>query len=294
VSKSLYLCTNCRKQIEQAHKVLFVDQSRNNGFCSEDCIVEYLTPMMESFENEEIVNRETVGINFSEGFEDLFQDQAIFHQVLYNPDKIFKFKNQIGNEFYTHFFELAEHKATYIIITTYYNNEPSFVYFKTITRSKELINVYSVGEAIDSVVSESLPEEIEAELEDNISLPKELMEDIEMKKSEYLAKLLEARDEADVPFEKFPDYDEYLPLVLEEPDEIYEQEDESGDDIKVYIKSFKSNKLTFFYIVLCIEIEIKELENQNALMPILGFPSQDTNLYKEYAIGNRITEMTKN
>ena len=298
MAKSLYLCTNCRKKIDDAHKVLFIDQSRNLGFCNESCIVEYMTPVMESFENEEIVLREDLSIQFSEGFEDLFQDEKLFNQVLYNPDSIFKDKNKLGHEFYTHIYKIPNMDASYVIIASYYNQEPSFVFFKTITASQGLIDAYTRGEKIDSIVDDALnKQDIDVELEndeDNISLPKELLEDIEMKKSEYLAKLLEARSEEDVPFEKFPEYDEYLPLVLDEPDEIYEQEDETGDELKVYIKSFKSNKMTFFYIVLCIEIEIPEIENQNAMLPVLGFPSQDKELYKAYAFGNRLTEMTKN
>lgn len=295
VSKSLYLCTNCRKKIDEAHKVLFVDQSQNNGFCCEDCIVEYMTPVMESFENQEIKRREELNIPFSEGLEDYFQDKNLFHQVLYNPDNVYKFTNKLGHVFYTHIYQMQNIDAKYLLVTTYYNNEPSFVYFKTITNSEELIQKYTKGEEVNVLANEIPTRQSELEeVEDNITLPKELMEDIEMKKSEYLAKLLETRDEEDVPFEKYPEYDEYLPLALEEPDEIYEQVDEAGDDIKVYIKSFKSNKTTFFYIVLCLEIELPEMENQNALLPILGFPSQDTGLYKEYAVGNRITEMTKN
>lgn len=294
LSKSLYLCTNCRKKIEHSHQILFVDQSKNAGYCSEDCILEFLTPLMESFENEEIVKRDELGLNFSEGFEDIFQDQNLFHQVLYNPDDIRKHTNQLGHEFYTHFKFNEDIEATFIIITSYYNNEPSFVYFKTITKSKDLIKLY----AKDSVNIEKIEKEevfeIEDELQDQVSLPKDLLEDIEMKKSEYLAKLLESRDEEDVPFEKFPEYDDYLPLALEEPDEIFEQNDEAGDDIKVFIKSFKINSNTFFYIVLCVEIDIPEADGQRAILPILGFPSQDSNLYKEYATGNRITEMTKN
>lgn len=272
-----------------------MDQSRNNGYCSEDCIVEFLTPVMESFENEEIVKREELGIQFSEGFEDYFQDQMLFQKILYKPDVIRHHTNQLGHEFYTHFLTIEEIGATFIIIASYYNNEPSFVYFKTITQSEDLIAYYAKDKILSHEISDNEDHEIDdEEIEDQISLPKELMEDIEMKKSEYLAKLLESRSEEDVPFEKFPDYDDYLPLVLEEPDEIFEQTDDTGDEIKVYIKSFKSNSKTFFYIVLCLEIEIPETDGQKAILPILGFPSQDSNLYKEYAIGNRLTEMTKN
>jgi hypothetical protein len=299
LSKNKHLCTNCKKIINDASKVLFVDQSRMLGYCCESCIVSFNTPLMESFENDEIEFREKLNLPLSELHNELYQDSIMLDKLLYEPEEVYEFVNHIGIKYYTHIskFKHEEQEYFYIIIASYFNNSPAFIYFKLITEYADLADKYREGNPYDisqPVSPEINAQELEAGEQAELTLPEAVVEDIEMKKSEYLAKLLEARSEEDVPFEKFPEYDEYLPMVLDEPDEIFSQTDESGDDVKVFIKSFKINKTTFFYIAICIEIELPEFEDQKALLPVLGFPSQDSQLYKEYAFGEKLSQMTKN
>lgn len=297
MSKNKHLCTNCKKVLKDSSKILFVDQSRTLGYCSEACIVKFHEPIMESFENEEIEFREDLNLGLTENCKSLYQDSELLDSILYEPDEIYEYKNNIGIKFYTHIkkFEYEGTEYFYIIITSYFNNTPAFIYFKLITEFPELAHVYRDGKQYDK--SQAVQPDINAqEVEETaeLTLPEDVVEDIEMKKSEYLAKLLESRKDEDVPFEKFPDYDEYLPMVLDEPDEIFSQTDDSGDPVKVFIKSFKINSTTFFYIAICIEIDIPEFDDQKALLPVLGFPSQDSELYKEYAYGEKLSQMTKN
>jgi hypothetical protein len=296
LSKNKHLCTNCQKLIPDLNKVLYVDQSRMLGFCSESCIVGFHGPLMENFENEELARREELNLPYTEFYKSLYQNKELLDKALYYPNKVYEYKNNVGTKFYTHFYEFEEdgNQLFYLLISSYFNNTPAFIYFKLITEHRELAESYIEGTEINK---EDLVEDlmgVEEEVTHEISLPEDVVEDIEMKKSEYLAKLLETRSEEDVPFENFPEYDEYLPMVLDEPDEIYSQTDESGDDVKVFIKSFKIKKQTFFYIAICIEVALPELEEQKALLPVLGFPSHDANLYKEYAYGEKLNQMTKN
>jgi len=300
LSKNKHLCTNCQKILNKTPEILYVDQSRMLGYCSEKCILEFNAPLMESFENEEMDLREETGIPYTEDYKDLFLDEELLHKVLYRPHEVWKYKNLVGSEFYTHLYKFNDKNGKelhYIIIASYFDNSPSFIYFKSITQYPEFVEHYKVDkklEASDLIKESTSKDDYEDLPGEEISIPEDVVEDIEMKKSEYLAKLLEARKEEDVPFEKFPEYDEFLPLVLDEPDEIYSQEDDHGDNVKVYIKSFKIKKNTFFYIAICIEIDIPEMENHKALLPVLGFPSQDSELYKEYAFGERLSQVTKN
>ena len=251
---------------------------------------------MESFEREEIERREEVGAALGEGLAPMYQNHEFFQKALYSPDEVWLAKNGIGEEFYTHIARINkdEDAFTFIVICSYFDNEPSFVYFKCLTKNENLVESYREKSLVDSL--KSAPEEIqeEAAKEDEIQLPPEVMEDLELKKSEYLASLLQNRSEEDIPFENFGDYDEFMAKSLEDPDEVFTKEDEAGDKIRTYIKSFKVRGQVFYYVVVCISVPLKELENQEALLPVIGFPSTDQTLYKEYAVGERYSDIIKN
>ncbi len=299
MSKKLILCSECRKTIAHGDKALFVDQSSSRPFCSEKCIMDYHAPHMESFEREEIERRESVGAELDEGLAPMYQNHEYFQKALYSPDEVWIAKNGIGEEFYTHIARVNKEKNpfTYIVVCSYFDNEPSFVYFKCLTKNENLVESYREQSLLDPselVKSKPAEEEEEALKEDEIKLPPEVMESLELKKSEYLANLLQIRSDEDIPFERFTEYDEYTSKSLEDPDEIFTREDEAGDKIRTYIKSFKVSGQVFYYVVVCISVPIKELDNQEALLPVIGFPSTDQALYKEYAIGERYSDIIKN
>ena len=64
------------------------------------------------------------------------------------------------------------------------------------------------------------------------------------------------------------------------------------DIINTFIKSFKVNELSFFYVVLALQCG--STSDEVALLPIIGFPSIDTELYPKYATGKKVNEVLKN
>lgn len=302
VSKNLILCSECRCDIDNADKALFVDQSSNRPFCSEKCIMDFHVPHMESFERQELSRREDVGADLDEGLAPMYQHHELFQKALYQPDEVWFEKNGVGEEFYTHISRVEKDgdNFTYIVICSYFNNEPSFVYFKCLTRNENLVNLYKEKSlrkpnSIRSYDIESdASEEVEESTQDEVQIPPEALEDLELKKSEYLASLLENRSDSDIAFEDFTKYDEYMSLTIEDADEVYAMVDEAGDKVRTYIKSFKNNDEAFYYVVVCITIALKELDGQEALLPVIGFPSTDHELYKNYAVGERSSDMIKN
>jgi len=124
------------------------------------------------------------------------------------------------------------------------------------------------------------------ELLDDIQLPAEIVEDIDLKKSELLAELLERRKDSDIPFEDFPAFDDYLSLTLDDADDEFHSEDKAGDDIIIFIKSFKKENKAFFYIAICLQVTIPTTSDI-ALLPVLSFPSTDESLYTHYAVGEK-------
>lgn len=299
MTKKLYFCTACRKKVNKIENLLFVEESKR-GFCSEACIINFFSPYMEAFDKEELKQRELLGLNSSEGDIGIYQDKNLFEKVLYTPTEIWLEKNEIGEEFYTHILKINE-EDYFIVICTYYEGEPAFVYFKTITKSLKLLKYYQREVYLDqNDINKNIYQsdkgsdlsEGDKELLDEIQLPAEIVEDIDLKKSELLAELLERRSDTDIPFENYPDYDDYLSLTLDDADDEFQSEDKSGDDIITFIKSFKKDNKAFFYIAICLRVTIPTT-NDIALLPVLSFPSTDESLYTHYAVGekknNRLT-----
>ena len=291
MTKKLYFCAACRKKISKIEELLFVEES-NRGFCCEDCIVDFYSPYMEFFDKEESNLREQLGINISEVDISLYQDRELFEQVLYKPDEVWVDRSELNEKYYTHIYKI-KNNSYFILICSYYENEPAFVYFKTITKSLELIKLYRKSEKIDTEVERTddfqghnSEKDEEVEVLDEVQLPAELIEDIELKKSEHLALLLERRKESDIDFEKYPLYDDYLSLTLEDPDDEFHGKDEAGDHIISFIKSFKKDEKAFFYIAICLQVDIPGTDEM-ALLPVLSFPSDDDDLYTFYAVGDR-------
>jgi hypothetical protein len=287
MSKKLYFCNCCRKKIDQIEDLLFVEESKR-GFCSEDCIVDFFTPYMKSFDREEVSMREAIGIEPGEIDVDLFQDRGYFEDTLYSSAEVWLEKNELQEEFYTHINPIVD-GLFYVLICTYYEGEPSFVFFKTITRSSDLIQYYRRGKPVtnDCNIEDNESDVLsEKSSLDEVSLPAEVVEDIDLKKSEYLADLLERKKETDIPFEEYPLYDDYITLTLDEPDDEYHSEDQAGDKIFTFIKSFQKSGKSFFYIVICLSVDIPDSTN-SALMPVITFPSIDDELYKFYAVGDK-------
>lgn len=272
--------------------------------------MEFHAPYMESFEIEELEERQRLGLGPETDLDAIFTRHDLFQQALNEPEEVWFEKNPIGEEYHTHIARcsLDEKEFFYILVCSYFDDAPSFVFFKCATTDPNLADFYRSGQkrateegtrlmssAAKQLEEAKSPSDIEDEVEESaeVEIPPEALEDLDLKKSEYLAALLQNRKEEDIPFELFTKYDDYLPLTIEDPDEIYSKQDIAGDDIQTYIKSFHAFGESFFYVVLCMKISVKKPEDHEALLPILSFPSNDQELYKDYAIGERIAGALK-
>lgn len=312
-SKKLYFCTSCRKKIAKVQDLLFVEESKR-GFCSESCIVEFFSPYMENYDNEELENRHMLGLESSEVGVETFQDKELFDRILYTPDEVWFEQSELKEEYYTHILKYGPNLNLFYILTcSYFEGEPAFVYFKTVTQDLKLVELYRKGVSMndklyDSEADNDVEEDNSADREgkielqsslkdteilDEVNLPADVVEDLDLKKSEYLAVLLERRKESDIPFEDFLDYDKYIAATLEDADDEFKDEDAAGDLIMTFIKSFQISGESFFYIVSCMEVTIPSL-GQNAMIPILSFPSNDADLYTFYAVGEKKNGKLKN
>lgn len=294
----LYFCENCRIPFESVDQMHFVEDNAGRGFCGEKCILEFYSPYMRALESEEVSVRDALKLPIQEAAIVLASDETYLSQVLDSPDEVWLEVNDLEQEYYTHISKLSfEGKSPYFItVCCYIDKSPSFVFYKTLTESEDLVNHYRRGTcvkrngtSVDVIASEPAVHEV---LDQAVSA--ELAELAESKKSILLAHLLESRREFDIPFEQFMDYESYVESVMENPDEAYQWEDDEGDILYNFIRTFQKGTTTFYYVVIAIEHKQEMSDGDRVIFPVVGFPSIDENLYQNYIKGKRIKQHLEN
>lgn len=284
--KSTFFCESCRKIVNDISQLYFVEENSDRGFCSEECIKDFYRPIMKFLEQEETVFRKELNLEDEEHLLHLFGKEKLLENAISNPDEKWLLVNDVDQKFITHFYKFSHEgiQTFLILICTYIEDEPSFVYYRTITQEKDLIAKYQ-REFLLEVEEENKLTSQESEI------PTEFFEMLETKKSSLLAEHLVLRKESDITFEEFYHYEKFLESTMKSPDEVYQIEDDEGDDLYVYIKSFLELDKTFFYIVLAYKYKSKK---DSVFVPALGFPSNDKELYPHYAKGISLKDQIKN
>lgn len=320
----LYFCTRCRKKISTLEEVLLVEGNLPRGFCSEVCIHDFFTTLVDYFEEFEADRRVELKIEDEDCLK-FREDEAFFNKTIEKPTEIFLSRNEFGEEIYTFLNSMNAPSGDviyFIVVCLVYERTPSFIILNTCTTSDVLLKDFQIGERVSNLDyytkgevslnpgltgdsgasnkgkdSQSIEDEYEGDLDEKklteISLDTQLQEELELKKSSYLAKLMGDMGESDIGIENFPMYERFVEPTLMEADEIYEREDDEGDVIITYIKSFAENNSSFFYLVLCLK-KPHEKNGEELILPIISFPSVDAQLYKKYKEGEQISGIIKN
>lgn len=261
----IYCCTECKKIIQTLPELLFVEENSNKGFCSEECIEFYYSPMLKYYEINLYQLRSKLDL-LSESFSFELSDHDLIEEVIRAPSEIWRTENELHEEIFSYIRHFNQ--ASVVILCTVLSNDPSFIFLSTITNSEKLLAEFRQGERIVKITE---------------SLTDEIIQDLESKKSHFIADLLSKRLDNDIPFENFPSYEYCLTHTLESPDEVFEFKDREGDFLQTYIKSFNRNNKNFFYIIITFNN-----------MTILAFPTEDMNLYGEFRVGKQISSNLKN
>lgn len=281
--KELYFCENCRKKLDDLSQIHFVEENSDRGFCSEECILSFYRPFMQELEKEESLVRRKYNLPENEGHNEILGSEHYLNLALSNPHEVWVVENELEQKFYTHILDITvdSHIFHFILICTYVDNSPSFVFYRTLTCSDEIVRYYQRDKQITN----------ETDVKNNDSknqfeIPEEILEEIELKKSTFLAHILQLRSDEDISLEDFYNYDNYLESTLSDPDEIYEYIDEDQEVLKIYLKSYVIEGNSFFYVAVLMSVE--DETHVELSLPILGFPSSDQNLYKYFATGKRL------
>ena len=284
----LYYCTECKTIENSLENLLFVEEKSAKGFCSEDCIEDFYRPLIRHFEGIELSLRKKMGIE-SEQIEFNFSNNQFTEEVISTSDEVWRVNNELDESIFSYIKYYPN--FTGVVVCKMYNGEASFVFLCTATRSRELLTEFRAGEQMTDSNLVSNDEEIPEDFSDEDF---NFMQLLENKKSKLLAELLEKRNDDDIPFENFMDYEYCYPETLDNPDEVFENRDNDGDSFFIYIKSFIKNGNNFFYIISCLKRKESEDLPEVNVFPVLAFPTNDMNLYSEFRIGKKISGLLKN
>ncbi len=288
LKESFYFCNNCKKIVKDPEDLYFVESSLPRGFCSEICIKEFYSPIVDYYEKCEEDLRKKHGCAV-ENLSDFISDPAFLERLFSSPDEIWQSKNAIGEEvfsFVSKFESEGDGEFFLISLCLVFENKPSFIFLVTATKEKALLNEFRIGKEL-----EDLQDFLKSNgsLEKEMELAPEVFEAIENKKSTCLASLLKERSNQDIPYEDFYNYDKFMEATLEVPDEVYTEKDTDGDDLFTYIKAHEKDGKSFYYFVICLNIGPSIEAQEDTILPILGFPSLDGRTYNSYRKGRLIS-----
>lgn len=280
--EDLLFCTQCDLPVDDIVNMHFIDDKSNKGFCSPECITQHYDSISQRLKLEELTIRSELDVEVEQW--EVISDE-LNSLLLYHPLEKRKYTNKVGDRYFIH---IVLYDGVYFIyICSHFNDDVSYIFHKVRTRNQQLLSRYRIGENISG--SSQLEQE-EEKIVDNFEVEPDILEELELKKSSALADLLSMRSDHDISFEEFIDYESYLSSTLESPDEIFNNNE---DELSTYIKSFKRDDFSFFYVVVCWKSpQVKD--NHQLLLPIIAFPSIDQGLYKHYAVGERSNKIVKN
>ncbi len=295
-TKNLYFCSHCKSSITSSKQLIFIENQLRRPFCSEECASEFFAPLIQRFAQEEAKFR---GLNRIEDhlwtgkYKD---DNAQLAQVISSPEEVWRETNDLGEQFLTLIrrFHFDEGEATYVLICGSLGSRPSFIFHHTLTAREELLEYYRSGIPLSEKELNNSSDEKIKKKRDEFTVSKDVVAELEQKKSSFLASYLGKRKNNDIPLENFGQYDEYTKKTLNTPDEVYEIIDDEGDQLLTYLRSYISEEKMFFHIVVCMPVPGKEQGKTNdgpleeILLPILAVPSIDEELYSVYQSGRLV------
>lgn len=300
LNKPLYFCSECKKEMDDLHELLFIDEFSQKGFCSEECIEDFYFPIIKYFE---AVERKLRGKHnlLEENLPNETISTVLLEETLGDPFEVYRQGNEL-NDFFYHF---IRHYTDFSVVITaaVYSYEASFVFLTLKTNSEKLINEFRHGELLkDWNVEKEEALKLNLKNENAIANVNEdedfiFMQQLENKKSKILADVLSKIKESDISFEDYSAFESCFPETMEFPDEVFERKDNEGDVLCTYIKYFGqgSNKEDcYFYIIICLRRKLNGVLDNNSIYPILGMPTNDIEMCQEFRLGTRLTGPIQN
>lgn len=288
--KPIYFCSNCKKIVDEIDQLLFVEDQGNKGFCSDECIEQFYHFLGNHFSKRDRELRSALQIK-SERALDFVGVPRLMEKTLKRPEEVWCTQNQLGEQLFSFIYsEEVERGLTLfsVIVCLVYQYRPSYILFSTATFNESHLFNYRFGSKVEDIRRYFAEQEEQA-----FEIDQQMLEYFEQKKSSVLASMMMQRKDSDIAFEAFPTFLDCHGPTLENPDEIFKMKDEEGDDLYIYLKAHAREKISFYYIVICVQGK-NRMDGKKSLFPILSFPSLDPDLYSFYRQGERLMGSLRN
>ena len=195
---------------------------------------------------------------------------------LSNPDEIRMDKTENGEQVHIFLSTFTNEggKFTYIVVCFCLDLEPTYVLLSFPTRDKKLLEEFKRGEKLE-VTEASEESSVEPDVSPHIT------EDLLAKQGNAIEEeMLRHRSTTDVPKDDFEEHSHLLEQTIEEPDEVWELQDEGETTLLTLISQPEEN---LHYVVICSYDQAQE--NHEAWRVIYHFPTNDLALLQRYRRG---------
>ena len=265
-------CQSCRIPLGPEEKIVYVEGGTNRFFCSEKCIRSYYDPMSDFYRKHMLEIRDPHDIPEL----DFAKYESYAPLCLSNPDEIRMDKTENGEQVHIFLSTFTNEggKFTYIVVCFCLDLEPTYVLLSFPTRDKKLLEEFKRGEKLE-VTEASEESSVEPDVSPHIT------EDLLAKQGNAIEEeMLRHRSTTDVPKDDFEEHSHLLEQTIEEPDEVWELQDEGETTLLTLISQPEEN---LHYVVICSYDQAQE--NHEAWRVIYHFPTNDLALLQRYRRG---------
>lgn len=251
---------------------IIIDANKGLEFTSEDELYQHFYKEITTLEEEFFQLRSDTDIPETE----LSKYESNLNILLDDPDEVWQDKETLKNTEFAIYIRKFKDKPLFHVAVVYLTSDvPSFVYLHFPTNSESLVSQYRRGEKIfDRSMLEFSKGAIDGDA---------LNDGDEFAVGLYTA-MMKLRSDKDIPEKEFKEYSEFREETIEQPDEIWRNNDTMGNVLVTFIKEFSEDQdNTIHYVVVTLE---DSASNSHALL--FSFPSTDENLVARYRHGENL------
>lgn len=252
---------------------IIIDEKNKLVFKSENEVLKYFEKQIA------LLEKEFLNLRPKKDFSDQQAAKLEKHldATLDNPDEIWVDKKTIkANPLHIFIKKIKEDEEEffYIALTYVAENTPTFVYLHFPTKHSDVVDKYRRGD-MDH-------DRADNQVEHGVIEGDALSEGDELAVGLYKAMMVLRQDD-DIPHKEFQGFAELREGAIEEPDEIWRNNDLDGNVLVNFIKDFSMSNEPLYYVVVTLE---DSDSSSHALL--FSFPTKDESLVDRYRHGENL------
>jgi hypothetical protein len=251
-----------------------IDASRGLVFNSEEELFQFFQPQIDFFENE--FDRYSEKGKKSEP--EPVNSEELLDQTLDQPSEIWHDSNTVPDYPVFYFIRPLDESGLIHVAVTYVSeqDEPSFIFLHFFTRSTDLVNQYRRGQ----IIYDQAYEEVEFG-----AIEGDAMSEGDPLAVGLFVAMLKLRSDKDISYDKFKDFGDICrEETIENPDEIWRNNDLAGNQIVTFLKEFPDLESSGMqYLAVTQEDPASHVHTL-----LFSFPTNDSQLADRYRHGENL------